>query len=362
MVNEKLNKYVCKHPFNYLDVQPYHAYICCPSWCPKSIRDDGSHEISWDSENAVEIRKSVLDGSYKYCDHQVCPSLNTLINTPEVPSVFVEKDKFYEQHNIKSIEDVEKIISGPEYILFGFDYSCNFRCPSCRKNLIPNDEEDSFEYQNKLKTLKKIEDKFSNTIKEIMITGSGDPFYSKIYRDYLINFDESKYPNLEQIKIITNGRLLTKKMWESLKAKKYIKHIEISIDAGCKETYENKTRLGGDWQILLDNLNFISTLDTVKNFTASFVVSELNYKEMYTFYKIINDIFIKSKIDYNIFFSQHVFWPNAAYTQSEVENISVFDINHPLFDDFLNELQKIHGVKEIHHNFHHLISHFNKMI
>jgi hypothetical protein len=194
--------------------------------------------------------------------------------------------------------------------------------------MVPNDEEFSKEHRDKLKTLSIIEEKFSPHIKSILITGSGDPFYSKIYRNYLINFNSNTYPKLEDIKIITNGKMLNEKMWNSMSASKHIKSIEISIDAGTKFTYENITRLNGDWDVLIDNLNFLSTLTTIKNFCVSFVVSEKNYLEMEIFYNKMSEIFKNSKFNYKINFSQHVYWQDGAYSESEVKKIQVFNKEH----------------------------------
>jgi len=354
LMKDKLNKYVCTNPFNYMDLQPYQVYVCCPSWCPTSIRE-GKEEIQWDTDTAVDIRKSILDGTYRHCDHNVCPSLNQLLNTNQIPGNFVEKEKFLNYHKINSIDDVKDIETHPEHVLFGFDRSCNFKCPSCRIDLVANDDESTKTHQDKLKTLNEIETKFAKFIKTILITGSGDPFYSKIYRNYLINFDSEKYPNLEQINIITNGKMLNKKMWESLSAKKHIKAIEISIDAGTKYTYENVTRLNGDWDVLLDNLKFISTITTINYLTLSFVVSEKNYLEMGTFYDIMSEIFKNSIFKLRLNYTQHVHWGDGAYTEEEVKKIQVFKKDHPFFDSFLDQLNYINEKEIITHNFHHLI-------
>lgn len=358
IMSDKLNKYVCKNPFEYMDLQPYQVYVCCPSWCPKTIRD-GKEEICWDTESAIEIRKSVMDGSYKYCDHNVCPSLNQLLNTNEVPGNFMKKEDFYEYHKINGIEDLDKIDTNPEHVLFGFDRSCNLKCPSCRLDFVPNDSVTSEKHIEKIKTLNTIEDKFSRNIKTILITGSGDPFYSNVYRNYLINFDKKKYPRLEEIKIITNGRMLNRKMWDSLSAKEYIKSIEISIDAGTKYTYENVTRLYGNWDILIENLKFISTITTINHLCLSFVVSEKNYLEMSIFYEQMSEIFKNSFFKLRLNYTQHVHWGDGAYTIDEVNSISVFNETHPFFDSFIIELQKISDKKNITHNFHHLLKKSN---
>ena len=366
-----LKKYVCEMPFMYTDVQISAQYICCPSWNSKSIRVDehGNPEDwynnfndtadvmrNWTSEMATDVRKSMLDGSYKYCNHVVCPRLNQLINKKEKPYLFREIEEFKEVYNIHTEEDLKNFKTPPEEILFGFDRSCNLKCPSCRVNLIPNDNLDSDSHKAKLHLLKSIEDNFSPNIKRMMITGSGDPFYSKIYRDYLINFDKSKYPKLEQIQIITNGNLLNEKLWKQMKATPYIKIVEVSMDAATKDTYENKTRLNGQWDVLMDNLKFLSTQDTIiEQFVCSMVVSKQNYKEMFMFYELITNIFKDSKFKWevSINYRQIVDW--GTYSKEDLKELQVFEPEHPLYKDFINEIRKIDNLKYVNHNFHHLL-------
>jgi len=353
MVDENiLKKFVCKNPFEYFDIQEHASYVCCPSWCPTKINTE-TDVLGWDGDIANKIRKSVLDGSYSYCDKKVCPSLNTLINTGKKPVNFILKKEFDKYYKISNINDIDNINFNCKHVLFGFDRSCNLKCPSCRLGMVVNDKIDSNDYKSKLNILNTIEEKLSNTIESILITGSGDPFYSNIYRNYLINFDEKKYPNLEEIKIITNGIMLDKKMWDSLNANKFIKQIEVSIDAGTKETYENITRLNGNWNRLISNLKFISKIQSINVFQLSFVVSELNYKEMSLFYDIIVDIFKGRRFE--VVYRQHVFWGLGKYTEKEVEEISIFKKEHKNHEQFINELKKIHNKKFVNHNFNHLI-------
>jgi sulfatase maturation enzyme AslB (radical SAM superfamily) len=353
-----LKQYVCLNPFRYLDIQDNSQWVCCPSWCPTNIRVDDKniplHQeeyikedlvVNWKGAEAEKVRKSVLDGSYQYCDHNICPSLSQLINAGKIPKNFIEKDKF--DKNLKN--------SLPEEILFGFDRSCNLKCPSCRAELVANSDLDSDEFKHKEFLLSEIESKFSYSIKKIMITGSGDPFYSKLFRDFLINFDERKYPNLENIHIITNGILLNEKMWDSLKANKFIKSIEISVDAGTKHTYENITRLNGKWDILTENIKFLSSKSTLKDFGFSMVVSEYNYKEMLLLYNHILEIFKESKIKPYVYYRQLAHWQASAYSPLRIKEISVFDRSHHLFDDFIIELKKINKLPHTSHNFHHLL-------
>lgn len=363
MSNDILKKYVCHSPFRYLDIQERGQYICCPSWSSSNIREKGNQPVAsdesllknWTGPTVQEVRKSVMDGSYRYCNHKVCPALSSLINTGKPEPVLLKREVFEHVYNIRTLDDVQNFKGLPEEILFGFDRSCNLKCPSCRKDFVPNDDINSEEHRRKLLLLKLIEESFSSSIKRILITGSGDPFYSKIYRDYLVNFDESKYPKLECIQVITNGVLLNEKMWRSLKSKKYIKVVEISIDAGTKNTYENVTRLNGNWDKLMENIRFLSRQSSIIHMTFSMVVSQHNYKEMLQLYEIISGIFKDSTVGFDIHYRQHVYWEIGKYSIREVKDISVFEPSHPLFSDFLIELRKISNLEKVNHNFHHLL-------
>ena len=367
MSNNILKDYVCKHPFEYMDVTHDGDFVCCPSWCPTNIRPEEG--INFNSDTAKEIRKSVLDGSYKFCNHQVCPSLNSILKTGFKPYNFYTREEFDEKFNITSIEDIDNLECYPEEILFGWDRSCNFKCPSCRVDLIPNSKVNSNYHKSKLAILEHIEKKLGKNIKKILVTGSGDPFYSNIYRDFLINFDKKKFPNIENIQIITNGKMVNKKMWSQLNAAPYVKQMEISIDAGTKNTYENITRLGGNWDTLIDNLNFVKTIDTLDELIVSMVVSKHNYKEMITFFCTIYDIFDGAPFWVSVNFRQHVHWGTGKYSEKETKALQVFEPTHPEHNEFKEELSKLiklinnnldsegkpyRGNVFANHNFHHL--------
>ena len=116
----------------------------------------------------------------------------------------------------------------------------------------------------------------------LYITGSGDPFASPFFRNFLQTFDKSKYKNIGMIHLHTNANLWTKQMWESMSSiHDLVKTIEISIDAGTKETYK-KVRRNGDWDLLMKNLDYINTLN-LQRITLSFVIQDENYKELTKF-------------------------------------------------------------------------------
>lgn len=349
-MSEFFKEYVCLNPFTYLDIQEYGAaHMCCPSWLEPDIAWDASGNRksladAWNSEIANDIRESVMDGTYRHCNKKVCPGLSSLAKGI-VHHNFVHKNEF-EPANY----------STPRNILFGQDRSCNMKCPSCRDEIVTNPSQDSRLYEVNNTIQEEIENSFGNTIETILMTGSGDPIYSKLYRNYLRNFDKTKYPNLKKIVLVTNGNLLNEEMWNSFSCTDYIDTLDISIDAGTKNTYENITRLAGKWDKLLDNMKFLASLsDRPRTFMFSMVVSKFNYSEMKTMYDIVEDIFNGCTGSYKINYRQHVHWGGGAYTLEDMKMLSVFNSTHPEHSNFLEELDKIKDLPFVNHNFHHLL-------
>jgi MoaA/NifB/PqqE/SkfB family radical SAM enzyme len=368
-----LNKYACNSPFKYIDVQPLGNFICCPFWNTTNLRInengepnpwfqvDESEDLlrNWTSPQAKQVRKDILDGSYASCNKVVCPSLSQILGKSQIEGIeripynFQPKEELMKELNISSIEDINNFTTTPEEILFGFDRSCNFMCPSCRNKIIPNDEVDSEEYRRKKIIIDRIDEQYSWNLRKIIITGSGDPFYARIFREYLQNFDNTKYPKLEEIQLVTNGSLLNKKMWDTMpNVHKYIKCIEISIDAGTKETYETKTRLNGVWDTLISNLKFLASLESVERVVFSMTVSKHNYKEMYIFWELLTSLFSHKKI-LCINYRRLVQW--GTFTPETLADLCVFEKTNPLFDDFMTELKKIHRLPHVDTNFNDLL-------
>jgi MoaA/NifB/PqqE/SkfB family radical SAM enzyme len=138
-------------------------------------------------------------------------------------------------------------------------------------------------------------------------------------------------------------------MWNSLShIHDLIKTIEISIDAANEDTYKI-VRRGGNWQTLLDNLNFISTIK-LHNKNVSFVTQDTNYMEMEDFYILMNKIF---KNNINVFFNKITNW--GTYTPAEYSIKQIWNESHPEFKMFLQQLNKINKKYMCTHNMHDII-------
>ena len=337
------SKLICTTPFGYTEVFDDKQFLCCPGWLKEDIYETNNIKDNFNSKKSQEIRKSILDGSYKYCNENQCPHLTALKQDKFIDGRFVIKNK----NSIEKYKPISKV----GIVNFCFDRSCNLQCPSCRNELINYLGKDRNSVDEKLK---QVNEEVSQTIKKLYLSGSADPFYSKSFRQFLINFDPKKYPMMEGIHIHTNGILWTEQLWERMNSiHPYVKSCEISIDAATKDTYENKTRIGGKWETLLQQLDFIINIPTIDKYIFSFVVQDSNYKEMYDFYDLISSLNWKFDKKINIFFNHITNW--GTYSESQYLSKDISNPNHELHDDFLIELNKIHNQKNVLHNFNHLL-------
>jgi len=330
--------YVCLQPFEFAEFFDYKSYMCCPNWLPVDLGDPMKIQENWNSEKADNVRRSMLDGSYKYCIESRCPKLTGLKEGKT--DGFMHKDEF-----LKRIDEYATS-PYPKSVKFNFDQSCNLKCPSCRHEKI------NYEGEQRTRTeeiMTAIEQQLSDGLTHIECTGSGDPFFSRTFRKWLMNFDITLYPNLKSIHLHTNATLWNHSNWSRMtKVHKFIKSAEISIDAATQDTYENHTRLGGVWADLQENLHYIAKLPYLDRVTLSFVVQQQNYEEMVMFYEMAQRIFGDSHINWEIFYNRVVNW--GTFTKDQFEYIDVGNPEHPEYPELLKEYSKLPSSNRIRHN------------
>ena len=185
---------------------------------------------------------------------------------------------------------------------------------------------------------------------ELYITASGDGFGGKFWRNLLKSITMEKYPDTRNLHLHTNGNGWTEKRWNQLSNLHEIPRVtaEISIDACTKETYD-EIRLGGNWDILQENLHFIFTkipnLDFVR---MTFVVQDNNYKEMKGFVEM-SDYFQKlngMKTEVNFIHINN--WGTFSDLVWRIKNINSEE--HPNYKDFRSEVDKVNSLREHYNN------------
>jgi hypothetical protein len=328
-----LKNYVCSIPFTSLRMEVRERFLCCPTWLEKFLPDDATPYDAWNSQEAIDIRDSILDGSFKYCNSIQCPHLHQLKtfgkNKTPYPLYNKKNIPVYLEEKIKKHEDKE--IFSPSVINFSMDRSCNLKCPSCRLTIYIANSKEITKIKDEIQT---IQDTYGDEVETLYITVSGDPFISVPFRDFLRNFDISKWKKIKNIHLHTNATRWNKKMWDSMpNIHKYVKSCEISIDAATKDTYENKVRLDGNWDELIENLNFISKIPNLKNVKTSFVVQQKNYKEMKQFYDLMYSIF-GNKVD--IFYNKITNW--GTFTEEDFLLQQIWNESHSEYNEFVKEV------------------------
>jgi wyosine [tRNA(Phe)-imidazoG37] synthetase (radical SAM superfamily) len=314
-------KLFCPIPFKYMEIGTNSTSLCCYLYKSPGILKGSNLLELYNSPSAQEARKSILDGSFKYCDLDACPHFSSGDLPLQADCAGTPYEKIILNKNIV----LEKMS-----IWIAFDPRCNLRCFSCRKEHFNPTEEQRCEIERKMEIVK---NNLSN-LKHIGLTGNGDPFASPTVRKFLYELNVSDYPEL-RITILTNGLLFNETSWNSMeKCRSAIKSVQVSVDAATKESYE-RIRIGGSFEKLMENLNFLKKLrecNQINEFIISFVVNAINFTEMKAFVELGVDLGCDQ-----IYFSHMGNW--GTFTNAEYDNFAVHLPKHKLHSEFRKTLE-----------------------
>lgn len=311
--------YVCKLPFEYAEITNNGEISAC-CYLPKNFGNayKSSFRKAWNSYFAKQVRKSMLNGSFKYCDKTRCRSMQ-YYNANLVKKTEVEDERL---KNIIRNSEIN-MNSDVKTLSLGMDYTCNLECPSCRTGMrkIGKDE-----VGFQLAKFNSIIREIGSQLEMIHISGDGDPFSSKVYHTILLKTNWDQYPNLK-IGIQTNGIALHDRTWSGLprSVKSKISYIGISIDGATAHTYE-KLRLGGKFEKLISNIEYLANMPDKKDFSISLnlnmIVQVDNYQEMIPLIELGKRIGV-DKIGFTYMYN----W--GTFMQTEYEQKAVHLPSHP---------------------------------
>ena len=322
----------CGKPFEWFEVHPHgHVTMCCYNWLPVNIgqigRNEGIDDV-FNSEIAQEVRKSILDGSFRYCDHNLCPFIQG-DDLPDVNDLEGERKRIVEEQIIDGLK--------PNFYNLCYDESCNLSCPSCRINKILFTKGPQYNRRKVIqdRIIKDLFETYHERDCTVSITGSGDSFGSKLFRDLLFSVDGKNFPNMK-INLQTNGVMFTEKYWDKMhKIHNNINTVLVSFDAANADTY-SYTRRDGDWNQLQSNMPFVCGLrksGKIKELRCDFVVQQRNYKEMPDFI----DMCLSYDFVDEIYFSQIVNW--GTFSDDEFKQHAIHQEDHSEHSQFLEILQ-----------------------
>jgi hypothetical protein len=274
-----LKSHICRMPFQNLEITDRgHLHVCCPDWLPMPI---GSMHFDiltqWRGEQANRIRESIVSGTYKYCNRQLCTVISERFLIP--------RDSKAAREIIDSFRRSE--ITPPDNVSLSYDRSCNLSCPSCRKERIVADKAE----QDRLDTVfERSALPLLRGAKSVYITGSGDPFASNHFRRVIKRLNRKEFGHL-RFDLHTNAQLFDARAWHELDLSGRVHGVQISIDAADPETYA-VVRRGGTFQNLRKNLTFIADLrrgGEILELTFSMVVQARNFREMPAFVRLAEE-------------------------------------------------------------------------
>jgi MoaA/NifB/PqqE/SkfB family radical SAM enzyme len=112
-----------------------------------------------------------------------------------------------------------------------------------------------------------------------VLASSGDPLASHIYRPLLHTY---KPKPTQSFTLFTNG-LLLKKQLDKTNIMHSITQYRISVDAGSPDVYP-QVRHGGDWKILMENLEYLAENKSKNSgVVLFFVLQKKNYQDVFNF-------------------------------------------------------------------------------
>lgn len=322
----------CSKPWDHFEIHPNgDTFLCCPKWLPTVVGNCQRQDVDsvWNSPQAVAVRQGILDGSFRHCVQQECP----VIQAGGLP----DRDAITDPRLRRIIDEaVVELDEPPREFNLCYDESCNLQCPSCRRDRIFFGEGPEYEQRKRIQDML-VEGLFAEPHERhfrLNITGSGDPFGSKLFRDLLTTIDGRQFPNVV-VNLQTNGVLFTRANWERIhKLHGNIGNVLVSFDAATPETYAY-TRRGGNWSALIENARMLGELrreGRIRMLRFDFVVQQRNYREMPAFVRLAQELAPVDRVSFNLITD----W--GTYGRAFAEH-AIWRRDHPEFDAFLDVLR-----------------------
>jgi MoaA/NifB/PqqE/SkfB family radical SAM enzyme len=331
----------CETPWRHLEIAwDGHAFLCCPAWLPLRVgnaRNQTLDEI-WNSDFAIEIRKSILDKSFKFCSKVHCyriagRTLPHRADTDSPASRLTPRAGCERSVVLDPAEFPARVTYSPELLHLCYDRTCNMACPPCRKDfyLAKREERESMDRNFLPFVLRAAQD-----AKTVYLNGAGEVFASKHSRHLVTRLNREQFPHLK-LWFISNGQLVNQRAFDDFDLWGRVRGLQISVDAARPETYR-VVRRGGDFQRLLSNLGFLDHLRRERGesfrLELTFVVSGVNFREMPEFVELGK----RFRVD-SVVFTVLRNWGHLSWV--EYEKLAVVRPSHPDHQEFLTVLRSL---------------------
>ena len=330
---------ICPYPFARLDVGPAEFVPCCYGWLTDEFYKIPAGPDPWNGPAAVELRKRILDGDYRYCKRDICQ--RPLYTVDELkPLVESANEAALSPANYEALGRGEvEMPDGPSGMAMVADPRCNLACPSCRSTKIT--KLDPY-FERQVAHAERLLELYRKDVRALKMAGNGEVFYSPFLRKLLKEISTDSYPSLNRIHILTNGTYMTRDTFEKLRpGTDLIQSICVSIDAGTAEAY--RVVRGGDWDGLVRNLEWVAEerqTGRFPEFGLSFTVRAANFRTMPDFVGLGNRLGVSW-----ISFSKFTRWGDMGIVDYDAE--AVHQPEHPEHAELKEVCARASGIAEV---------------
>lgn len=320
---------ICLSPYVSVAIDTQgNVFLCgCVSWMPTVVGNVFKQPLDQILSNSIsqDIRRSIADGSYEYCNENTCG----VINSGQLNPV-----DLVPQDVLPLIGDYTKYKMPNEIVLAG-DQTCNLSCPSCRTGIIKNSE---LEHERNLKLgqllMKNIFSQPSDADMRLHVSTSGELFASPMLTSFVSSIPAKDFPNL-RLCIQTNG-IMVPHNWHKLgDMQNRVSRITVTVDAARPDTYV-VLRRGGTWEKVTRAMEWIRHKKTENGmkYILRMVVQQNNYSEIVEFYEMAK----RYDVDL-IEYTRISNW--GTFTHEEFKFHDVFEQSHPEYHRAQEQLDQV---------------------
>ena len=340
--DQQLSIVGCTVPFKTIEIHSNgEITLCCYTWLPElcgNILSDSPQQIL-DNARRQDILAGMRQGRFDRCtDH--CPRISQFLMQGSNPDI------------VPTEQLAAAVHKAFYHIYLTYDKSCNLQCPSCRKNLIVHKLNDTdnptvvrlLAIHHKVKQLIQML-LYQGHAVQLNITGSGDPFASPLYWNYLTELAAQPQDPRLTLALCTNGVLMTAAHWQRIRSLwPHIASINVSIDAATEQTYK-VVRKNGNFAQLKHNLDHLDSmiagghLPNLHTWTNNFIVQRDNFRELTQFiewqltYEHLNVIWTNLIAQWS-HITDEEYRDMAIWQQANPHRAELVDmLKNPVFDD-----------------------------
>lgn len=275
-----------------------------------NLRDNTMSEV-YNSEAALEFRRSLIEGTYDYCNEENCPYMaNNILDSQLI--------------------EIDEIPEYPEIVSLAYDRRCNYHCTCCISRC--DDKMDS-------KIQEKIENEIRKTLPHVKVfsaNGLGEFFVSDSMLKLVSEWNPKEIEHAK-FEMETNGSLFNQKNWEKIKnIGEADLSVTITVHSFDEAAYQYLSGTSIKISQIEDNLRFVKSLrkqEKINFLEIALVAQERNFRTLPTFIRRCLDEFGADRVRVRRFLPEKAMDENIEW---------FFDVRnslHPYHKEYLKVME-----------------------